>query len=103
MDDKMKRYILFVVEKPDPIADKDNDKPKYWSDFANATSTLGETTMRIAGPNETLWLLPLDVGLHTLATLTIAADKSQVPYRVLLIEGELQWLHSPTPALEAGS
>jgi hypothetical protein len=93
----------FVVEKSDEIADRDTDKPRRWHDFANTTRILGENTMRIAGPNETPWLLPLDSRLLILSKLTIAADKNQVPYLAPLIEGELQWLHQPTSELKTGS
>jgi hypothetical protein len=101
MNEKMK-HVLFLAETADEIQDRGTEKLDRWQVFRSNVRTVGRPTGCTEGIPEGCWLLPLAGGLHTLSALVREADKAGISYRVLLIEGELQWLNAPVPTLTAG-
>jgi len=81
--------VLLVVDKPDA---GDHVGNKKWRDFLGDIQSTIARSSEIEVLGERCWLIPLDKGVGTLASLVYFAEARDLTYRVLFFEDAPQWV-----------
>jgi hypothetical protein len=90
----MKHAIVFI-SRPDDVSLRPPEIERAWRDTENIILSTLEQAKHGKQLGEGAWLIPLGdgaAGLETIQKISSAAQQHRCPCKVLLVEGELDWL-----------
>jgi hypothetical protein len=90
----MQSAIVFISQPSDPST-LQHEQERAWRGIENTVPQILEKAKHGERLSEGTWLIPLhggSGGLETILKMIEVARQLHCPYRVLLVEGELNWL-----------